>query len=126
MLEVRSPLQWGILRFCPASEQNIVACKILACCREKHFRRTALVGFVLAEPCECRTGAVLEEPFASGQCHTNGKAHSDHAKCFFAIFGCENVHWGSCNFISVLLMVQEALGWTFPWLQMTSNQGLTW
>lgn len=93
---------------------------------EKHFSRTALVGFVLIEPCKCRTGEVLVEPFASGQCCTNGVAHSSHTKCFFGIFRWENIHRGGCSFISVLFMVQEALGWTSPWLQMTSNQGLTW
>ena len=85
-----------------------------------------MVGFVRAEPRECRTGEVLVELFASGQCRTSGAAHSGHAKCFFGIFRWENIHWGSCSFISVLFMVQEALGWTSPWLQMTSNQGLTW
>lgn len=36
--------------------------------------RTALVGFVLAEPCECRTGEVLVQLFSSGQYCTNGAA----------------------------------------------------
>ena len=85
-----------------------------------------MVGFVLGEPHKCRTGEVLVEPFASGQCRANGVARSGHAKYFFCVFEWENVHWGSCSFIPVLFMVQEALGWTSPWLQMTSNQGLTW
>lgn len=47
-------------------------------------------------------------------------------KVFLQCFWVEHTPWGSSSFTPVLFVVQEALGWTSLWLQMTSNQVLTW
>lgn len=117
------PFQLGILTFCPASKIKRLCLQNAGVLWGRAFQGGSDGEICTYGTLERRTEVVVE-PSASEPYKWNISLQSH--KIFLWCFWVGHIHWGSCSFTSVLFVVQEASGWTSPWLRMTSNQVLTW